>query len=323
MRTNQLFQEDEEGSSAPPEQLLAQLRQALQEQPDLAPSVKAMMLAVCACMQTMAHRLELVGITDDATAKQVKQLLEAVADTHIANVPALAAQTTAAQQELQQVRDQLQTVTSQLGSMQQRAAKEQERHTVAVHAPSDATIDEVVAAVSRAGMVQVKDASCVHDARGSDAPAAAAGQAQTAAGSSAGTGSSGSNRSGSRRFSVIVLQLTSKQAVRAVLSGRTRMALKAAGVPFYVDDDLTYEERKQRKQQQPLRRQLRAAGKRTRWAKAQLQQRVQGEQGRWAWQAVEYPAAPADSEPEEGEVSAGGQQAAAGGDAAAAGEAAT
>jgi hypothetical protein len=74
----------------------------------------------------------------------------------------------------------------------------------------------------------------------------------------------------------------------------------------------------QRRQLQPLRRQLRAQGKRTRWAKAQLQQRVRDTQGRWSWQVVSYPEAPADSEVEEGQVTGDGQEAA-GGDAVAAG----
>jgi hypothetical protein len=47
-----------------------------------------------------------------------------------------------------------------------------------------------------------------------------------------------------------------------------------------------------------------------------LQQRVQDAQGRWSWQAVTYPAAPAGSEAEEGELPGNGQGEA-GGDAAA------
>jgi hypothetical protein len=141
------------------------------------------------------------------------------------------------------------------------------------------------------------------------------------AGSSAGAGSSSGARRGGR-FSVIVLELRSQSDVRAVLSGRTRMALKNAGLPFFVDDDLSFAERQQRRQLQPLRRQLRAQGKRTRWSKAQLQQRVQDAQGRWSWQVVAYPAAPAGSEMEEGELPGSGQGEA-GGDAAAAGAAAS
>ena len=121
---------------------------------------------------------------------------------------------------------------------------------------------------------------------------------------------------------MLVLELRSQADVRAVLSGRTRMALKNAGLPFYVDDDLSYAERQQRRRLQPLRRQLRAQGKRTRWTKAQLQQRVRDAQGRWSWQVVSYPEAPADSEVEEGQVTGDGQEAA-GGDAVAAGAAAS
>ena len=229
---------------------------------------------------------------------------------------ALTAQAAAQQQEVQQMRDQLQTMAAQVGALRQQAAREQQRHTVAVHVPADADLEDVGKAVGRAAGVQVRGAGFVHRA------AAAAEQAPAAAaGSSAGAGSSSGARRGGR-FSVIVLELRSQSDVRAVLSGRTRMALKNAGLPFFVDDDLSFAERQQRRQLQPLRRQLRAQGKRTRWSKAQLQQRVQDAQGRWSWQVVAYPAAPAGSEMEEGELPGSGQGEA-GGDAAAAGAAAS
>ena len=262
------------------------------------------------------------GITSSEAARQFQSHINTVAEGAMVDTAQLTAQNAAMQQEVQQLQDQVQTMKAQFSKV---AAKE--RNTAAVHVPSSAPMDEVLQAVARAAKVQIKGASYVHRARGGSAPAAPAGQAAAAAeaGSSEGAGSSAAAGAGARSgggFDVLVLELRSQADVRAVLSGRTRMALKNAGLPFFVDDDLSYAERQQRRQLQPLRRQLRAQGKRTRWAKAQLQQRVRDAQGRWSWQVVSYPEAPADSEVEEGQVTGDGQEAA-GGDAVAAGAAAS
>ena len=79
---------------------------------------------------------------------------------------------------------------------------------------------------------------------------------------------------------------SSKAAVQGILSGRTRWALKQAGLPLYVDDYLSPQQRQQRKRLEPLRQRLRGQGVKTRWAAAALQKRVQNEQGSWAWQVV-------------------------------------
>ena len=334
LRDNALFEDDGEGSSATLEQQLAQLLEELQ-QPDLSSQAMAAkfqkalggMLGKMQQQQQQLQQLEqqaqrqrqlltAMGVTSDETARQAGGHLNTVAEGGMVDAAQLTAQNTALTQTVQQLNDQLQTVTAKLGAMERQAAKEQQRHTVAVHVPASADLEEVGKAVGRAAGVQVRGAGFVHRA------AAAAEQAPAAAvGSSAGAGSSSGARRGGR-FSVIVLELRSQSDVRAVLSGRTRMALKNAGLPFFVDDDLSFAERQQRRQLQPLRRQLRAQGKRTRWSKAQLQQRVQDAQGRWSWQVAAYPAAPAGSEMEEGELPGSGQGEA-GGDAAAAGAAAS
>ena len=79
---------------------------------------------------------------------------------------------------------------------------------------------------------------------------------------------------------------SSKAAVQGILNGRTRWALKQAGLPLYVDDYLSPQQRQQRKRLEPLRQRLRGQGVKTRWAAAALQKRVQNEQGSWAWQVV-------------------------------------
>ena len=326
LRTNALFEEDGEGSSATLQQQMAHFVEALRQPglpPALASLLEAMLSAMMGEMQRreqesheMKRLLSEAGIRNLEDAKQVRSRLNTVAEGEMVDGAALTAQAAAQRQEVQQMRDQLQTMAAQVGALRQQAAREQQRHTVAVHVPADADLEDVGKAVGRAAGVQVRGAGFVHRA------AAAAEQAPAAAvGSSAGAGSSSGARRGGR-FSVIVLELRSQSDVRAVLSGRTRMALKNAGLPFFVDDDLSFAERQQRRQLQPLRRQLRAQGKRTRWSKAQLQQRVQDAQGRWSWQAVAYPPAPAGSEVEEGELPGSGQGEA-GGDAAAAGAAAS
>lgn len=99
--------------------------------------------------------------------------------------------------------------------------------------------------------------------------------------------------------------------VRRILGGSTRTALKQAGLRLYVDDMLTPEQRQQRQQLQALRQQLWRQRVRTRWCKAELQQKVQDEQGRWTWQRAQYPTPP--EELEEGEVPAGGSGSGGGG----------
>ena len=60
MRTNQLFQQDEEGSSAPLEQRLARLQEALLERSDLPASVTVMMQELCDYAQSTEQRLQSV-----------------------------------------------------------------------------------------------------------------------------------------------------------------------------------------------------------------------------------------------------------------------
>jgi hypothetical protein len=304
--------------------LLQQHLERLQEQPgglsDEALQLFQQMAAFMEAQQQqvlhMGRLLAEAGVTDTAAARQARQRLEEVAEGSITDAATVAATMAATRQDMQEMRDQLTTMAAEVSTLRQQVAKDHATHTVAVHAPSSAGLDDVVQAVARAAKVAVKGARCVHRARGSAAAGATAvGQAAAApAGGSAGASSSSSGSS-SRGFDVLVLELRSQADVRAVLSGNTRMALKRAGLPYYVDDNLSYAERQQRRQLQPLRRQLRAQGKKTRWAKAQLQQRVQDAQGRWSWQQVAYPPAPGDGETEEGEVVGDGQLVAGGGNA--------
>ena len=161
LRTNALFEEDGEGSSATLEQQLAQLLEELQ-QPDLSSQAMAAkfqkalggMLGKMQQQQQQLQQLEqqaqrqrqlltAMGVTSDETARQAGGHLNTVAEGGMVDAAQLTAQNTALTQTVQQLNDQLQTVTAKLGAMERQAAKDQQRHLVAAHFPAAADLDVV------------------------------------------------------------------------------------------------------------------------------------------------------------------------------------
>jgi peptidoglycan hydrolase CwlO-like protein len=213
--------------------------------------------------------LSKAGIDCDDGAVQVKaqrQRLEAV------------------EQQQEEQKAQLTELSEGSRRMQQQLSAQQPAKCV-LYAPATHTPELVAQQVSDAAHMSAASikVKCVY------VPAES--QAGHAAGNSSSSGNSsgnGGNNGGSRRrLAVWVLTLPDREDARVILSGRTRRALKDAGLPLYVDDHLTPEQRARRKQLQPERQRLRTQQVRTRWVVADLQRYVQDGQGRWGWQQVE------------------------------------
>ena len=164
-----------------------------------------------------------------------------------------------------------------------------------VHAPADYTpqlVREDVCAAAKLSTDGV-DVCCVYVPRNSNGDNSSSSSSNGGNnGNNGGDNGSGSGSgSGSRRKQTAVWVLTLRNGgdVRAILSGRTRSALKAANKALFVDSYLSQAQRERRKQLQPMQRQLRSQGVHTRWVVDQLQQKVHDVQGRWSWQPVGGP----------------------------------
>ena len=213
--------------------------------------------------------LSKAGIDCDDGAVQVKaqrQRLEAV------------------EQQQQEQKAQLTELSEGSRRMQQQLSAQQPSKCV-LYAPATHTPELVAQQVSDAAHMSAASikVKCVYVPAESQA-GHAAGNSSSSSNSSGNGGNNGGSR---RRLAVWVLTLPDREDARVILSGRTRRALKDAGLPLYVDDHLSPEQRARRKQLQPERQRLRTQQVRTRWVVADLQRYVQDGQGRWGWQQVE------------------------------------
>ena len=216
--------------------------------------------------------------------------------------------------ELQRLKDQLARLEQQQRQQQQQQHNPPalEGAEIVVWAPADPGMADKIAATLTAaarlskGSVQYvackfqrrsnsagsKDSSSSGGNGGGAGSSAAAAAASAAAAAAAG--------GGSRRkepLALYVVRLASSSLVPTVLGGRTRLFLRQQGAPMWLDCMLTPEERRQRKQQQSVARELRAKGVQTRWRGHILEERRQRAGGRFQWVQVPPPPPPPSSPP--------------------------
>lgn len=268
------------------------------------------------------HWFATLGITMGCEAARLAHQVGLGAEAHI-ELGQLKEQVAAANSKVQDAEQQLELQARSMGSLHTKVDRlnSKQPQQCVVYAPVEATSEQLAQDVARAAKIPCAglQVRLVHRPREAGAAASGGAAATRAAGAAEPGGAAAAasdeaaadgempaaGRAARRRLGVWIIT-ASPGDVRRILSGGTRMALKRAGLPLYVDDFLTPEQCQQRKRLQALRRQLWAQRIRTRWNKAELQQRVRDEQGRWTWQRADYPAAPVEGEVEEGEVTAAG-----------------
>jgi hypothetical protein len=108
-------------------------------------------------------------------------------------------------------------------------------------------------------------------------------------------------------MTLYTLILADSRLVPVVLGGRCRLGLSRDGAPIWVEAALTPEERRQRKRMAPVAKQLRAAGVKTRWRGAVLEELGQPQgRGRKGWRQVALPPPPEGGATQEGAAGQGG-----------------
>ena len=286
------------------------LKQQVQQQQEQMQQQQEQLQQLQQQLQQLASRMARMGINSDADAVQAQHRLDQVADGYMQQ-EAVAARLSASEQQQQEMAEQLNSLKAETGRVKQQVNRLQpQTGTFVAWAPADFTPAQLAQGISAAA--GVPEASLEPRRVWQQGPATGgSGTGAGGAASSSGGSNGGNNR---RRLALWVVTARCKADIKTILGGHTRGTLKRAGLPVYVDDHLSSTQRQRRKQLQPLRQQLRARGVRVRWCQADLQQRAQDQQGRWSWQQVDYPAAPAHegTERDDGEVVAGsGEQVAA------------
>ena len=231
-----------------------------------------------------------------------------------AEVAELKREDTSTSSRVQAVEEQLAGVSRDSQRMQQQlsAIEPQPPAKFVVHAPLGYTPEQVKAGIQGPARLLEPDMAvrCIYapsdppsvpggaggsngsgnnNSRGSGDSSSGGGSGSNGGSNTSSSGNNGGSTSRGRRTAVFVVSMRSGDDVRAILSGRTRAALKAANLPLFVDSYLSQAQRERRKQLQPTQRQLRSRGVHTRWVVDELQQKVQDQQGRWSWQPVGGP----------------------------------
>ena len=267
--------------------------------------------------------LSAAGLNSPEAGSQVQQALDR-ANSAAVQQGSIQSELRAAERGLQAVQEQMRAQERKL----QVAAAQQQPAKVVVHCNGSISGEEVVGTLaSHAGVAKPSIRSAIRlSSRGSAGARAPAGDDSPAGSGSTGQ-ADGSRAGGSyaaaaattRRAesdtravrSTWLLEVASPAVQRAILGQQCRTSLHAAGVRLFVERPLTEAEQRQRKAQQPRVRQLAAAGVRTRWRGATLQQHVGG-----AWADVLPGPPPSPNRQQQQQQRQQQQQAAAGGGAA-------
>jgi hypothetical protein len=243
-----------------------------------------------------------------SSGQQLQQALERGAEAYI--------QLAALDQQQKQLREDLAAVKQELQQQQAGQAAADPRGEIAAWAPADMHPDAIAAALAHAAGISSGSILGVQrrfvpsyrggaPAAGGRSSAGGAGGSDQGAGSSAqgaggiGSGSGGSGGAGAGSgegrgrapMALYSILLVSQRFEGTMLGGRTRKRLAHERVPIWVEQQLSAEERQERKRLVPLARQLRADGQRTRWRGAALERLVQRGSGRGRWERVPPPPA--------------------------------
>ena len=239
--------------------------------------------------------LSAAGLNSPEAGSQVQQALDR-ANSAAVQQGSIQSELRAAERGLQAVQEQMRAQERKL----QVAAAQQQPAKVVVHCNGSISGEEIVGTLaSHAGVAKPSIRSAIRlSSRGSAGARAPAGDDSPAGSGSTGqadgsrAGDGGRQGGGSYAAAAVttrraesdtravrstwLLEVASPAVQRAILGQQCRTSLHAAGVRLFVERPLTEAEQRQRKAQQPRVRQLAAAGVRTRWRGATLQQHVGG-----------------------------------------------